>query len=167
MDFWDIKCATLTIKRGRVVSTEGIELPEKGKIRSLSEDSEAYKYLGILEADDIKHSQMKELIQKEYWRRVRKILKSKLNGGNTIKAVNTRAVPVIRYGAGIISWTQCELQEIDRKTRKLMTIYRSLHPQSDVNRLYNSDLKQRGRRRRLRRQRTIVNIITARWNALS
>ena len=75
-------------------------------IRSLnSDEEEGYKYLGVLEADDIKHVEMKEKIQKEYFRRVRKILKSKLNGGNTIKAINSRAVSVVRYGAGIIYWT--------------------------------------------------------------
>ena len=35
---------------------------------------------------------MKEKICKEYFKRVRTILKSKLNGGNTIKATNSRAV---------------------------------------------------------------------------
>jgi len=43
---------------------------------------------------------------------------------------------VLRYSAGIISWTQSDLDEIDRKTRKLMTIYKGLHPKSDVHRLY-------------------------------
>ena len=38
----------------------------------------------------------------EYNKRVRKILKSKLNGGNIIKAINSWAVPVVRYTAGII-----------------------------------------------------------------
>ena len=35
---------------------------------------------------------MKDGVKKEYFRRVRKILKSKLNGGNVIKAINSRAV---------------------------------------------------------------------------
>ena len=42
----------------------------------------------MLEADDIKHSEMKDKIQEEYFRRLRMILKSKLNGGNTVKAIN-------------------------------------------------------------------------------
>ena len=105
-------------------------------MRSLSENGESYKYLGILEADDIKHHEMKQLIQKEYYRRVRKILKSKLNGGNIVKAVNLRAVSIVRYGAGIIDWKKDELKEMDRKTRKLFTIYGALHPQADVDRLY-------------------------------
>ena len=69
-------------------------------------------------------------------KRVRKILKSKLNGGNVISAINSRAVAVVRYGAGIIKWTKLELEELDRKTRKLMTIYGAHHPTVDVDRLY-------------------------------
>ena len=42
----------------------------------------------------------------------------------------------MRYGAGIINWTKDELHEMDRKTRKLLTIYRALHPQADADRLY-------------------------------
>ena len=64
------------------------------------------------------------------------IVKSNLNGGNTIKAINSRAVSVVRHWAGIIDWFKNELQAIDCKTRKLMTIYRALHPQADVDRLY-------------------------------
>ena len=83
-----------------MIQSEGITLPGDTVIRSLNSDKEeGYKYLGVLEADDIKHVEMKEKIQKEYFRRVRKILKSKLNGGNTIKAINSRAVSVVRYGA--------------------------------------------------------------------
>ena len=32
----------------------------------------AYKYLGVLEGDEIKHTQMKRRIEAEYFRRVRK-----------------------------------------------------------------------------------------------
>ena len=87
-----------------------------------------YKYLGILEADGIKHGEMKETVSKEYIRRIRKILGSKLNGGNIITAINSWAVSVIRYGAGIINWTKAELQQMDRKTRKLLTMYGAHHP---------------------------------------
>ena len=72
----------------------------------------------MLEVDDIKQTETKQNVQKEYFRRVRKILKSKLNGGNIIKAINARAVSVIRYSAGIIDSTKEELQIMDRKTRK-------------------------------------------------
>ena len=46
-------------------------LPGDKKMRSLNVDeNESYRYLGVLEADDIKHSKMNDRIQKEYFRRV-------------------------------------------------------------------------------------------------
>ena len=86
---------------------------------------------------NVKHRQVKKQTSAEYTNRVRKILKSKLNGGNTIQAINSCAVPVIRYTAGIVDWTIAELEDLDRKNRKLMTAHRTLHPpQSDIDRLY-------------------------------
>jgi len=46
------------------------------------------------------------------------------------------AVPVLRYSFGIINWHQEELQKLDRKTRKLLTIHGQHHPKADVDRLY-------------------------------
>ena len=62
-------------------------------------------------------------------------MKTELNGGNKIKAIKMWAVPVIKYRAGRIDWTQNEL-ELDRKTLKLMTMPHVLHHKSDVDRLY-------------------------------
>ena len=50
---------------------------------------------GVLEGDEIKHIEMKRIIEKEYFRRVRKILKSKLNGGKMVEAIHCRAVTVV------------------------------------------------------------------------
>ena len=109
-------------------------MPDGTLIRNIDE-GDVYKYLGILEADDVKHKEIKGKMRTEYFRRVRKILKSKLNSSNMIQAINSRAVSLIRYGAGIIKWTVEELKEVDRKTRKLLNIYRALHRQADVDRL--------------------------------
>ena len=79
---------------------------------------------------------MKKQTSAEYTNRVRKILKFKLNRGNTIQAINNWVVPVIRYTAGIVDWKIAELKNLDLKTRKLMTAHCTLHPQSDINRLY-------------------------------
>ena len=37
---------------------------------------------------------------------------------------------------GIVNWHQEELQKLDRKTRKLLTIHVQHHPKADVDRLY-------------------------------
>ena len=44
--------------------TNGMELPNQDKIRTLGE-KETYKYLGILEADTIKKVEMEEKISQE------------------------------------------------------------------------------------------------------
>ena len=117
MNFRIEKCAMIQMKRGKVVMNEGIELPNGAKIRSL-DDQEGYKYLGILQFDDIKHKEMKEKLKKEYAKRVRKMLKSQLNVGNVIQAINTSALSIIRYSSGILDWTKLELQELERKTER-------------------------------------------------
>ena len=43
---------------------------------------------------------------------------------------------VIRYRAGMLKWKESELKNVDRKSRKTMTMYGALHPKSDVERLY-------------------------------
>ena len=43
---------------------------------------------------------------------------------------------MIRYTVSITDRTIAELEVLDRKTRKLMTAHRTLHPQSDIDRLY-------------------------------
>ena len=58
-------------------------------------DETGYTYLGILETDKIKEKEMNEKFSKKCLRRLRLILKSKLNGRNKIMAVNTWAVCVM------------------------------------------------------------------------
>ena len=63
------------------------------------------------------------------------ILKSELNDKNKITAIGALAVPVLRYGFGIINWRTEEIKEIDRKTRKTLTMYKMLHPKADIDRV--------------------------------
>ena len=79
---------------------------------------------------------MKEKIRKEYYRRVRLILKSELNAVNRIAAINSLAIPVIIYSMNILNWKVNDLKRLDTKTRKLLTMYRMHHPKADVDRLY-------------------------------
>ena len=59
MEFSMEKCAMEIRKSGKRQMTEGIKRPNQEKNRIL-EEIETNKYLGILEADTIKHSEMKE-----------------------------------------------------------------------------------------------------------
>ena len=136
MQFGIKKCGVLIMERGKVIRTDGIRLPDGQHMKDI--DETGYTYLGILETDKIKEKEMKEKFSKEYLRRLRLILRSKLNGRNKIMAVNTWAVSVMRYGAGILKWNTDELKSLDRRTRKFMTMHGALHPKSDIDRVYLS-----------------------------
>ena len=70
MEFGICKCAVLTLKKGKIVESNGID--GDVMMKSLKEE-ESYKYLRILEADQFKYKEMKRTVKKEYLRRVRKV----------------------------------------------------------------------------------------------
>ena len=94
-----------------------IEQPNQEEIRTLGE-KETYKYLGILEADTIKHAEMKENIFKSTSREREKLLETKLYSKNLIKGINTWADPVVRYSGSFLKWMREELQQMDQRTEK-------------------------------------------------
>ena len=77
MKFGIDKCCFLTMKRGKEVECYGMELGNGEEIGQIGE--ERHKYLSILKKEDIRQEQMKENITKEYFKRLRATLKSKLN----------------------------------------------------------------------------------------
>ena len=108
MEFAIEKSAMFVTEKREIVKSIGIELPD-GKVIKALQEGQTYKYLRILEADKFLGQEMKLKVSKEYFRRLRKVLKSKLNGGNLDQGVNTWAVSLLRYSAAIISWRKCEL----------------------------------------------------------
>ena len=56
------------------------------------------------------------------------ILKSELNARNKITGIGSLAVPVLMYSFGIIKWRIEEIKKIDRKTIKMLTVYKMHHP---------------------------------------
>ena len=131
---WDKEMWDSYNERGKIVKSEGIKLPDGEVMKQVGQ--EGFIYLSIIELDKVKETEMKEKITKEYRQRQRLILKSKLNGRDKVTAINTWAVAIFRYGVGIIQWKASELKDLDRKSRKTMTIYGELHPKSDEDRLY-------------------------------
>ena len=103
MEYGIEKCAMLVMKSGKRHLTDGMELPSQDKITTLGV-KETYKHLGILEADTIKQVEMKNKIKKEYLRRTRKLLKTKLSSRNLTKGINTSAVDLVLQGIIIISY---------------------------------------------------------------
>ena len=53
-----------------------------------------------------------------------------------VQGINAWAVGVVRYSAGILDWTKEELQWMDIRTRKVLTMNGVLHRHGSVGRLY-------------------------------
>ena len=87
---------------------------------------------------------MKDKILKEYLRRTRKLLETKLSSRNLIKGINTWVVPLVRYSEPFLKCTRDELKQMDQRTWKLMTMHKALHHRVDVDRLHESR-KEEGR----------------------
>ena len=135
MEFGIEKCGLLAMKSSKRHLTDGIELPNQDKIRTLAEN----------ETNTIKQVEMKDKIQKEYLRRTKKLHETKLSCRNLIEGINTWAVPLVRYSGPFLKMTRDELRQTDQRTRKLMTMHKALHPRNDVDRLYVPK-KEGGRR---------------------
>ena len=89
MEFGIDKCATVVVRRGKLdKENNDLVLSNDAIIKSLDENT-SYKYLGMLETENIKNSEMKEQITCGYKKRLKNILKSKLNARNLTRAINT------------------------------------------------------------------------------
>ena len=99
----------LVLKRAKIAKMEGIVLPY-GQVMKEFDDS-GYKYLGILETDQLKEKDTKDLFSKEYKGRLKLVLTTKLSGKNNIMPVNTWAVATLRYSVGVVDWKVDELKE--------------------------------------------------------
>ena len=53
-----------------------------------------------------------------------------------MRGINEWAVATVRNSGGIVKWSEKELENLDRKTRKLLKIHKALHLRSNVARIY-------------------------------
>ena len=134
LDLLHDQIKTFFDKRGKRSHSDGIFLSNEECI--LETDDNGYKYLGILELDDIMHKEMREKVKTAYLKRLNLVLKSKLHSRNPINGINTWAVAVVRYSVGMVNWTNDEIDILERKTRKTLTMHGALHPKTNFTRLY-------------------------------
>ena len=83
---------------------------------------------------------LRERLRREYFLRVKVVLRTELYGQNKILAINGFTLPVLTYAFGVIHWGWgwgcTDLQRLDRRTRKLLSMHGVHHPAADVDRLY-------------------------------
>ncbi|XP_067940465.1 uncharacterized protein [Watersipora subatra] len=104
----------------------GLKRPN-GTIKDLEE---GYKYLGIMQSNINPEAKERHKAITEYKKCLRQILRSQLNAKNQVMAIITYTLPVLRYQAGIIKWTEEAIKETDIATRKLLTLHGAPHPKS-------------------------------------
>ena len=102
------------------------------------EEGEPYRYLGQDETIVYDGKLNKDRLRLEYFRWVKKIWTSELNARNKISAHNTFALPVLAPTIGILDWTLAEIDELDKRTRKILCMTGNFHRNSDKDRLYVS-----------------------------
>ena len=96
MVFGSEHCAVSVLRKGKMVQTEGIELPDGKHMREVNLDG--YKHLRVSQLDSIMNREIKEKVKSKYIRRVKKLLRLQLNGGNVITGMIAWAVGIFRYG---------------------------------------------------------------------
>ena len=96
--------------------------------------------------DDFKDESVKDRLSKEYERRVKKVIRSKLNGRNMVRVINSWAVSLLRYSGGVVRWTKVELMNLDRKTRKLLIIQDAIHARANGSPIPHAISRKEGRR---------------------
>ena len=136
MKFGLDKCAIAHFVNGKLSGhNTGVKVGKTETIKGL-EPGQVYKYLGVDESNGIQHSTMRERLRREYFRRVKMVLRTELYGRNKVLAINGLALPVLTYSFGVIHWRTTDLQQLDRRTRKLLTMHGVHNPSADVDRLY-------------------------------
>jgi hypothetical protein len=93
MSFEIEKCKTLSTAKGKLEMISFMTENEN-TMEAMNED-DTYKYLGHMQTKQMKHTQMKQKLGDEYLNRTKSISKTKLNGKNTMKAINTYVTPSI------------------------------------------------------------------------
>ena len=135
MEFGLDKCAKCIIKSGKKVQGERLEIAEGQFIEDLEHDT-TYKYLGIEENSTLEHKKLREKATQEYIRRLKKICRSELSTKNKITAINQMALPVLSYGFGVFDWPQIAIDQLDVKTRKILTMHKVLYRNQCMDRVY-------------------------------
>ena len=135
MKFGQDKHAYIYIVRG-IQKSLGTKLSINGTDIEELDSGETYTYLGQDEDIGFKGELNKQRVTKEYLRRVRQIWNSELYSRNKVLAHNIFAIPVLTPTFGILEWTKQDLDDLDIKTRKILTACASFHINSDIDRLY-------------------------------
>ena len=132
------KCKTLCTAKGKL-EMRNFTTEDDDTVGAMNKDD-----LGHTQAKEIKHAQMKQKLGEEYLKCTKSILKTRLNGKNMIKVINTYATLVLSFSFRIVKWTPTDLENLQTKMRTLLTRFRFHHPCAAKERLNLQQMGGRG-----------------------
>lgn len=135
MEFGEDKCGYINVEHGKRKSLGHSIKINNVTIKELKA-GETYKYLGQEESIGYDGPLNMERVTKEFYRRVKAIWSSELNAKNKTIAHNCFAIAILIPTIGILDWTLADLERIDIKTRKILSMTGNFHVNSDKDRLY-------------------------------
>lgn len=100
------------------------------------DENEAYKFLGIDQADGIKTKKVFNRVKEEVLKRTKLLVNTELNDANLIKAINIKVIPVAAYAMNICKFSTAEIKELDQIVKKQLRKKRLLGRQASDERLY-------------------------------
>ena len=122
-------------KSRKKCTTKSVKITDEKIIEGLKE-GKFYEHLGMSQRADCEEKVIKDALKKESYRRNRIVWKSLLSASNKVKASNSICVGVLSYSFGVVNWTKVELEEMDIRVRKEMTMNKAFNKHSDTGRLY-------------------------------
>ncbi|GJQ79579.1 hypothetical protein Trydic_g16423 [Trypoxylus dichotomus] len=136
MTFNANKCAIYHLECGRsVVEGEIVSLLNGSTIQHLQRNN-SYTHLGIKQREVHDIMTVKATLVERYKKTLRTIWMSELRAKHKSKATNMLAVPIVSHTFASIRWNVDEINQLDRDTRKTLTMCRGLYPNASVHRLY-------------------------------
>ena len=127
MKFGIDTCAYIKINAGKQTNSK-VPLEMNNLTNQPVTNGDTYKYLGQDENIAYIGEVNKKRVQKELYARCRKVWSSELSAYNKATPHNIFIISIITPTFGIIDWTIEELKEIDKRTRKILRMNGSFHP---------------------------------------
>ena len=129
------KCASLHVVRGKVSKSEDLPIGAKDSI-SVMEASNKYKFLRKYENFEQLDKFTFQQAEEEYLRRLNVIWSSPLSVPRKLTACIVFAMPALEYFMGTSDWLIADIQNLDRKSRKVVEMHQGKHISESIAMLY-------------------------------
>ena len=129
------KCASLHVVRGKVSKSEDLPIGAKDSI-SVMESSNKYKFLAKYENFEQLDKFTFQQAEKENLRRLNVIWSSPLSVPRKQTACIVFALPTLEYFMGTSNWLIADIQNLDRKSRKVVEMHKGKHISESIAMLY-------------------------------